>query len=349
VGVLFFKLGGAITDANDAFLRMAGFSREDAVAGRLRWDELAPAEGMPHSPRAADEFDATGRTTPYEREFLRRDGSRWWALFTATRLNEHEGVEFVVDITALKHAEVEARRSADRANAAVAAKNRFLATVSHDARQPLQILVGAHQRLRRAATDEGTLNTWLPAAERATDRLIRAVDQLAYMSQLESGTLNPERKVFPIRPFLSDLAAMASPRAREKGLDLVLQPCDAHVESDPDMLRSILDNLVGNAIKYTERGAVTISCRQAEHTLLIEVIDTGVGIPPEKLQEIFHEYVRLDANVSEGLGLGLAIVSREAQLLGHPLRVESTVGVGSCFRIEVPLGGVDRTAASVVS
>jgi signal transduction histidine kinase len=106
---------------------------------------------------------------------------------------------------------------------------------------------------------------------------------------------------------------------------------------------------VGNAIKYTERGAVTISCRQAEHTLLIEVIDTGVGIPPEKLQEIFHEYVRLDANVSEGLGLGLAIVSREAQLLGHPLRVESTVGVGSCFRIEVPLGGVDRTAASVVS
>lgn len=102
VGIIFFNTAGEITGANDAFLAMGGYSREDVAAGRVRWDELTPPEWMPHALRAIEEFKATGRTTPYEKEYIRKDGSRWWALFAATRLNEHEGVEFVLDISKQK-------------------------------------------------------------------------------------------------------------------------------------------------------------------------------------------------------------------------------------------------------
>lgn len=105
VGVIFFKTDGSITDTNDAFLRMSGYSREDAEQGLVRWDKMTPPEWMPHSLRAVEEFETIGRTTPYEKEYIRKDGSRWWALFAATRLNETEGVEFVVDITERKQAE----------------------------------------------------------------------------------------------------------------------------------------------------------------------------------------------------------------------------------------------------
>jgi PAS domain S-box-containing protein len=114
VGVIFFKTDGSITKANDAFLRMSGYSREDLAEGLVRWDEMTPSEWMPHSLKAIEEFESTGRTIPYEKEFVRKDGSRWWALFAATRLDEEEGVEFVIDITQSKRAEEELRKSGER-------------------------------------------------------------------------------------------------------------------------------------------------------------------------------------------------------------------------------------------
>jgi PAS domain S-box-containing protein len=114
VGVIFFKTDGSITNANDAFLRMSGYSREDLAEGLVRWDEMTPPEWMPHSLKAIKEFESTGRTIPYEKEFVRKDGSRWWALFAATRLDEEEGVEFIIDITQSKRAEEELRKSGER-------------------------------------------------------------------------------------------------------------------------------------------------------------------------------------------------------------------------------------------
>ena len=114
VGVIFFKTDGSITNANDAFLRMSGYSREDLAEGLVRWDEMTPPEWVPHSLKAIEEFESTGRTIPYEKEFVRKDGSRWWALFAARRLDEEEGVEFVIDITQSKRAEEELRKSGER-------------------------------------------------------------------------------------------------------------------------------------------------------------------------------------------------------------------------------------------
>ncbi|MCC5669675.1 PAS domain S-box protein [Nostoc sp. CHAB 5784] len=107
VGVIFFKTNGSITETNDAFLKMSGYSREDIEQGLGRWDKMTPPEWMPHSLRAIEEFKATGSTTPYEKEYIRKDGSRWWALFCAKRLNEEDGVEFIIDITNRKQAQAE--------------------------------------------------------------------------------------------------------------------------------------------------------------------------------------------------------------------------------------------------
>ncbi|MEO9061587.1 MAG: PAS domain S-box protein [Nitrosospira sp.] len=114
VGIIFLTAEGRITEANDAFLAMSGFSREDQQAGRLRCEEMTPPEWMPVSLRAVEEFKTTGRTTPYEKEFFRKDGSRWWALLVAKQLSKHEGVEYIIDITERKRAEQSVRESEAR-------------------------------------------------------------------------------------------------------------------------------------------------------------------------------------------------------------------------------------------
>jgi len=114
VGVAFFKTNGRVTEANDAFLRMSGYSRSDLQIGLVRWDRMTPPEWMPQSLQAVEEFNTRGRTIPYEKECIRKDGSRWWALFAASRIAADEGVEFIIDITESKLAEEKLRESEER-------------------------------------------------------------------------------------------------------------------------------------------------------------------------------------------------------------------------------------------
>ncbi|MFL9458983.1 ATP-binding protein [Tolypothrix bouteillei VB521301_2] len=121
VGVIFFKTDGSITDVNDAFLHMSGYSREDIEQERVRWDKMTPPEWIPHSLQALEELQSTGYTTPYEKEYIRKDGSRWWALFAASRLNDKESVEFIIDITDRKQAEAALREREQRLDLATTA------------------------------------------------------------------------------------------------------------------------------------------------------------------------------------------------------------------------------------
>jgi two-component system, sensor histidine kinase len=142
-----------------------------------------------------------------------------------------------------------------------------------------------------------------------------------------------------LQRLMQQLGDEMAPLARQKGLRLHIVPSTATVASDATYLRRILQNLLSNAIRYTDRGAVLLGARRSGNNVLVEVHDTGPGIPQDHRKEIFREFSRLNATVSssDGMGLGLAIVERACLLLGHALTLESEVGRGSTFSVEVPV------------
>jgi CheY-like chemotaxis protein/two-component sensor histidine kinase len=165
------------------------------------------------------------------------------------------------------------------------------------------------------------------------------LDALLDISKLESGRAAVSVGQVSLGRLLLQLQEEFSALAAAKGLRLTLRPVDALVMSDPAYLRRILQNLIGNAIRYTQSGRILVAARKRGSFLRLEVWDTGPGIPEEEQDNIFKEFHRLNAraSASEGMGLGLAIVERACALLGHPLGLSSRLGRGSCFMLQVPL------------
>jgi nitrogen-specific signal transduction histidine kinase/CheY-like chemotaxis protein len=232
---------------------------------------------------------------------------------------------------------VTAKSVAERATNSQA---RFLAAASHDLLQPLQaarLFIGALQDdLPHAEPRHRELMRNADVSIDSANRLLRA---LLNLSRLEAGGVSPAVRPVDVAALLETLNREFEPIARRKNLALHLSMCSAWVMSDPDLLRSVLQNLIGNALRYTRTGRVMVACRRDRSGLRFEVRDSGPGIPEAALGEIFREYSRLtDAGDGEsGAGLGLAIVERVCKLLGHPLVVRSRPGHGSTFAVVAPL------------
>ena len=239
------------------------------------------------------------------------------------------------DISGRRHIEEELRRAAAQAEAAALARSRLLAAASQNLRPPLNEII--HEMLQPATAD-AEHSPRLVRAQRAAGRLASALDKLTELGQLDSGQHEPQRRTFPIRDLLEQIRNTWAPQAREKGLGFELPGSQELVHSDPEMLGTMLQHLVGNAIGNTDRGRVWIECCRRDEVLMIKVHDTGIGIPEDKLDAIFEEFQQLHPSRSEGMGLGLSIVRRTAGLLGHCIAVRSAPGAGSCFQIEVPSG-----------
>ncbi len=226
----------------------------------------------------------------------------------------------------------DALQDAERANAS---RSRFVAAASHDLLQPL---AAAKLFLSSAAAGEG--DGALEKAQNALQSVEGILGALLDISKLETGSMAVSVGPVAIAPMLARLAEEFLPMAAAKGLHLRLRGVEALVESDAGYLRRILQNLISNAVRYTDRGGVLIAARPRGTGLRLEVWDTGPGIPEEAQDLIFREFQRLNAPASaaEGMGLGLAIVERACGLLGHPLEVVSRLGRGSVFRVTVKLG-----------
>ncbi len=226
-------------------------------------------------------------------------------------------------------------KDAERANQS---KSRFLAVASHDLRQPLHALALFVAELRdKVRTDENrALVARIDASVSAMEDLL---DGLLDISRLDAGVVEPVLYDFPIDPMLERLRENFMARARERGLKLRVVSCRAWVHSDPVPLERILQNLLSNALRYTSKGGIVLGCRRRRKSLRIEVWDSGSGIPETQQKNIFQEFVQLDNSANErgkGLGLGLAIVERLAQLLHHRITLVSRVGAGSRFSVDVP-------------
>jgi Na+/proline symporter/CheY-like chemotaxis protein len=228
-----------------------------------------------------------------------------------------------------------AKAEAEQANIS---KTRFLAAASHDILQPLNAarLYVTSLVERQGSGEDAQLVGNIDASLDAVEEIFGA---LLDISRLDTGAMKPEIVGFRIDELLRQLEVEFTPLAQEKGLKLEFVPCSLAVQSDRRLLRRLLQNLVSNAIKYTPKGRVLVGCRRRRGRLRIEVHDTGLGIPISKKRTIFQEFRRLDqgARVARGLGLGLSIVERIARVLNHKITVNSALGRGSQFSVEVPL------------
>jgi two-component system, chemotaxis family, CheB/CheR fusion protein len=283
--------------------------------------------------------------SPVEREIEARSGA-WYIRRILPYHTQDNGVEGVVitfaDITERRHT-ADALEAAEReARLANIAKSRFLAAASHDLRQPLQALSlmrGALERRIREDRKEEALELVARLDETAA-AVSGMLNTLLDINQLEAGTVHAEMVSFPIADLLDRLKDEFTYHAQAQNLALRVVRCGLSIYSDPRLLEQIIRNLLSNALKYTTRGKVLLGCRRRKDVLSIEIWDTGVGIPNEELQTIFDEYHQLDNAAHErsrGLGLGLSIVQRLADLLGHRVRVRSQPGKGTVFAVDIML------------
>mgnify|MGYP001767067526 FL=1 len=245
---------------------------------------------------------------------------------------------------ALAHSEEELARQLQIAEAkkeeaerASEGKSRFLAAASHDLRQPLHALTLFASELGNSqGADNRRLAAQIGTAAGAMSELL---DALLEASRLDLGAISPHRQAVALGPLLVNAADAYRQTARIKGLRLTCRPTSAWVDTDPHLLRRLLGNLIVNAVRYTQHGRILIAARNRGASVRIEVWDTGIGIEPDHLPHIFHEFYQVDnaeRSATKGLGLGLAIVARLGELLDHRIDVASRPGRGSVFAVTVP-------------
>jgi PAS domain S-box-containing protein len=231
------------------------------------------------------------------------------------------------------------------------AKSRLLAAASHDLRQPVQTLTLLNQAALRHAGPNAKLSEILRQQQRALDTISQLLASVLDVSKLDSGALKPTVSDCAIDDVFDRLRSDFGPLADDKGIRLLVEPTAEAGRTDPELLRRLLGNLLSNAIRYTADGRVHVTSEGKGHDIAITVRDTGIGIPRNEVDKIFEEFYQVDRGSQrpEGLGLGLSIVKRLAQLLGHTVSVESVVGQGTAFTVTLPRVALAATAEQVSS
>lgn len=266
-----------------------------------------------------------------EKEVQMVDGS--WQNIQKRKLPDGSTISFQYNITEVKKRQEQAE-SADRA------KSLFLASASHDLRQPLQALSLNIYRLKMMESDPDRREI-ITKVQSTLDMLDGLLNSLLDLSKLESGQLQPEITDIPISEIFRHLGDEFESIVAINSNQLHIVPSELTIRTDPVLLKTVLQNLIANANKFTSRGRILIGCRRRGANMRIEVWDTGRGISAENADRIFEEFYQIDNQArdsSQGLGLGLSIVQRVARMLGHTLDVKSELGKGSVFSIELPRG-----------
>ncbi|MBK1841115.1 response regulator [Azospirillum sp. YIM B02556] len=335
--------GGRLLVANRAFAERFGLA-PDAVEGRTLAEAGLPAD-------VADGIDGLWRQVMA----TGIPGSAAGPLpglgcaLALTPVPDADGrvhaVALVADARAAALAEARAETAQARADAerARTAKGKFLSAASHDLRQPFQAMHLFHHLLSGRLTDPASIElaNKLEQSIIGGETLLRA---LLDVSALEAGLVIAKPQIFPINDLLAKMLEEFGSEAETKGLRFNVHPLDAEVTSDPALMERLLRPILANALRYTLKGGILLAARRRGGNLRVEVWDSGVGIDPSNHAAIFEDFHQLGnpgRDRKQGLGLGLAIVRRLAQVLGHPVTVRSKPGKGSVFAVEVPLAGND--------
>ncbi|SFU73674.1 AAA family ATPase [Pseudoduganella namucuonensis] len=342
IGIFFWDLQGNISDANDAFLDLIAYGRDELASGGVRWNDFNPPEYAAADARATEEVLRTGKLISYEKEFVRKDGRRVPVLIGGALLegSQDHAVGFVLDLSERKQAEFErsARQAADAANRA---KSAFLANMSHELRTPLNGILGYTQILQRDRALGDHQQTGLNVIRHSGEHLLNLINDILDFAKIEASKLELYETPVRLSGFLSIVSEIVAVKAAQKGLEYVTEiatDLPAAIQADEKRLRQVLLNLLSNAIKFTDRGRVTLRVRRLSATRLrFEVCDTGVGIGEQEREVIFEPFEQVGDQRQRlgGTGLGLAISRQFLRLMGSDILVESRPGEGSTFWFEL--------------
>ena len=268
---------------------------------------------------------------------------RWFRVRgEAVRLGDGTPVRIVGTLTDI-HDLVEARQQATEASRA---KSKFLATMSHETRTPLNGILGMSGLLAQTKLDEAQKGM-VGLIEESGQALLELLNDVLDLANIESGRFEIKPSHFNPKKLTQNLMGMYRCKAEHKGLklDLKIDPCaEREIEGDPERVRQILSYLMSNAVKFTDRGEIRVRClmmqtQSGRSELLLEVSDTGIGISPDLTERIFMPFSQLESEMSRlngGAGLGLAIAKKLAELMGGDIKVESALGAGSVFVLRLP-------------
>jgi PAS domain S-box-containing protein len=328
VGVIFFDLDGNIHHGNDAFLRMSGYTREDLP---LRWDKLTAPEWMSVTLKTAQDLANTGSAAPYEKQYVRPDGSRWWGLFAPRMLNENEAVEFILDITQQKRAEAELQRSNEDLQ-------QFAHVASHDLQTPLRKIKSYTQLLQRRYSGklDATADDFIRTIVHGVETMEQLTEGLLHLAEVGKGS--PERTSVRVEAVIDGVLADLQPVVEEAGAEVTCGALPV-VAADPLQVLQLFQNLVGNALKYRhpERPPkIHISAKERLSDYLFSVDDNGIGIEERHWERIFAPLARLHTNDIPGTGIGLAVCRKIVERHGGRIWVESEPDVGSSFYFTLP-------------
>ena len=345
-----------VVSANRSFFRVFGLKSEETVGYHF-----AAGDGTSDSLTGLRAFLERVRAAPapiedYEIEIdLPRIGRRSLMVNARNIQNGPPGEPRILlaidDITERKSATAALETSKQQAEFANLSKSRFLAAASHDLRQPLQTLVLLQGLLARNVTTSIAVDLVTRFDETLT-AMSGMLNTLLDINQLEAGIVQAEIASFPINDLLERLRTEFGYHAQSHNLRWHVVGSRAVVRSDPRLLEQIIRNLLANAVKYTLHGGVLLGCRRRGDRLCVEIWDTGPGIPDSQLQAIFEEFYQLDnaaRECSKGLGLGLSIVKRLGDMLGHTIGVRSRSGKGSVFSVTIPIVGTMGSSRRLLS
>jgi len=327
---------------NEEFTRTLGWRREE-VASVDQWFALLFGERAAEMRAAYEAERAAGFSAAREVQVLHRDGRLRWVEFIGHAYDPGE-VWLMEDITDRKEYQARLIEAREQAEAAAKAKGAFLATVSHEIRTPMNGVIGMTNLILETPLD-ARQREMAETIRNSGEALIVVINDILDFSKIESGGMELESAPFDLRACVEDCLHLFAAGAAKKNLHLVYDlpsDCPAIVRGDSTRFRQVLCNLIGNAVKFTERGEVEVRIRPVgatpktgeAFTLAVEVRDTGIGIPADRLDRLFKSFSQVDSSMTRkygGTGLGLAISRRLAELMGGTIEVASEEGHGSTF------------------
>jgi len=353
---------GIITDANKQMEALTGCTRDELIG--------APFKGYFTDPERAEAAInlvlSEKKVTDYELTARARDGKQTVVSYNATTFYDRDrtlqGVLAVArDVTESKLVEAELQQAKAAAESASLTKSDFLASMSHEIRTPMNAIMGIADLLAKTALSPEQ-DKYVQIFRRAGDNLLNLINDILDLSKVEASQLELERTGFSLNDHLEKVTEMVAGRAYEKGLTLrceIAPNVPTDLVGDPTRLRQVLLNLLGNAIKFTESGEVSLRVTpdtdsSVPTALRFTVSDTGIGIPGEKLGQVFERFTQADSSTTRrfgGSGLGLTISKRLVELMGGRIWAESRVGEGSVFAVAVPFeiwAAANRPTAAAV-